>query len=54
MENKIVYFKNPGNENTDQTFQLAKERAKQLGIKTIIIASTTGRTAVKLQSFSKT
>ena len=53
MENKIVYFKNPGNENTDQTFQLSKERAKQLGIKTIIVASTTGRTAIKAAEFFK-
>jgi uncharacterized protein len=53
MENKIFYFDNPGNENTDQAFQLAKERAKQLGIKTIIVASTTGRTAVKAAEFFK-
>ena len=53
METKIIYFENPGNENTDQTFNLAKERAKQLGIKTIIVASTTGRTAVKASEFFK-
>ncbi len=53
MESKITYFDNPGNENTDQTFHLAKERAKQLGIKTIVVASTTGRTAVKASEFFK-
>ena len=53
MESKIIYFDNPGNENTDQTFHLAKERAKQLGIKTIVVASTTGRTAVKASEFFK-
>lgn len=47
MEAKAVYFDNPGVENTDQTLQLAKARAQQLGIKTILVASTTGRTAVK-------
>jgi hypothetical protein len=47
MESKITYFDNPGLENTDQTFQLAKERAKALGIKTIVVASTTGRAAVR-------
>ncbi len=47
MEAKTVYFDNPGIENTDQTLNLAKERAQQLGIKTILVASTTGRVAVK-------
>jgi hypothetical protein len=47
MEAKTVYFDNPGIENTDQTLNLAKERAQQLGIKTILVASTTGRAAVK-------
>ena len=47
MEAKAVYFDNPGVENTDQTLKLAKERAQQLGIKTILVASTTGRTAAK-------
>ena len=47
MEAKAVYFDNPGVENTDQTLKLARERAQQLGIKTVLVASTTGRTAVK-------
>ena len=47
MESKITYFDNPGLENTDQTFRIAKERAQTLGIKTILVASTTGRAAVR-------
>ena len=47
MEVKTVYFENPGVENTDETLKLARERALQLGIKTILVASTKGRTAVK-------
>jgi hypothetical protein len=47
MESKIVYFDKPGKENTDAVFQVARERAKALGIKTIIVASTTGETAAK-------
>ena len=47
MEVKTVYFDNPGAENTDQTLSLARERALQLGIKTILVASTKGQTAVK-------
>ncbi len=47
MESKIVYYDNPGVENTDQTLAIAKERADQLGIRKIVVASTFGRTAVK-------
>jgi len=47
METKTVYFDNPGNENTDDVLRIAKQRAKELGIKTIVIASTHGDTAVK-------
>ena len=45
MEEKIVYFEEPGIENTETTLQLAAERAKARGIKKIILASTRGETA---------
>jgi uncharacterized protein len=48
MEQKITYFEKPGGEeNTVKTLALAKARAEQLGIKTIIVATTEGKTAVK-------
>lgn len=47
MESKTVYFQNPGKENTDDVLRLAQQRAEELGIKTIVVASTTGVTAVK-------
>jgi hypothetical protein len=47
MEARIVYFDQPGKKNTDEVLRLAKNRAKELGIKSILIASTTGETAVK-------
>ena len=47
MEIKIVYFENPGVVNTDEALGIAKQRAEELGIKTIAVASTTGYTAVK-------
>jgi hypothetical protein len=48
MELKITYFEKPsGAENTEKTLALAKARAKELGIKTIVVASTVGSTAVK-------
>ena len=47
MELKTVYFKNPGKENTDDVLRIARQRAEELNIKTIVVASTTGATAVK-------
>jgi uncharacterized protein len=48
MELSTVYFEKPGGEeNTVKTLALAKQRAEVLGIKTFVVASTTGATAVK-------
>jgi len=48
MEQKTVYFEKPGGEeNTAKTLALAKARAEALGIKTVVVASTVGGTAVK-------
>lgn len=41
-----VYFNSPGKENTPETLRIARERATQLGIKKIIVPSTTGPTAL--------
>jgi len=47
MEGKIVYFSNPGPENTEEALRIAKLRADELGIKTIVVASTRGETAAR-------
>ncbi|MFC2020782.1 pyruvate kinase alpha/beta domain-containing protein [Chloroflexota bacterium] len=47
MELKTVYFEKPGEDNTDEAFRIAKERAKELGINTVIVASTRGNSAAK-------
>jgi len=48
MELKTTYFEKPGGtENTEKTLALARVRAKELGIKTVVVASTVGGTAVK-------
>jgi len=47
MELKTVYFKNPGSENTEEVLGIARQRAEELGIKTIVVASTSGNTAVR-------
>jgi hypothetical protein len=43
----ITYFARPGPHNTDETLALAQNRAKNLGLRSVIVASTTGRTGVK-------
>ena len=48
MEAKTTYFDKPGgDENTARTLALAKQRADELGIKTVVVASTTGKTAAR-------
>ena len=48
MELKTVYFDKPGGEeNTDNTLVLARQRAEELDIKTVVVASTVGNTSVK-------
>jgi hypothetical protein len=47
MEVQTVYFDEPGEANTDEVLRIAKRRAKELDIKTIIVASTRGVTAAK-------
>jgi hypothetical protein len=42
---KIWYFDRPGEENTRDAIQIAIERAKELGITRMVIASTSGNTA---------
>lgn len=53
MEIQSAYFLEPGSKNTEKTFEVAKMRAEELGIKTIIVASTSGETGVKaVQTFA--
>lgn len=45
MEEKIIYFEEPGKANTETTLRLAAERARTRGIGKVILASTRGDTA---------
>ena len=47
MEIQSVYFLEPGSVNTEKTLEVAKKRAEELGIKTIVVASTSGETGLK-------
>jgi len=44
---EITYFDNAGPQNTDDTIRLAVKRAKELGIKHVVVASVSGETGVK-------
>lgn len=47
IERRIWYFEKPGAQNTEATLKLAVERAKELGIKYLVVASSYGETARK-------
>jgi len=53
MERTITYFETLGTENTNVTLRLARERAHELGIRKIVIASTTGTTAKNAMEYVK-
>jgi uncharacterized protein len=45
IQKKIWYYEKPGESNTRDAACFAIERAKELGIRTIVVASTSGKTA---------
>lgn len=47
MEKKIIYFTKKGPKNTRKTIEIARERAKELGIKDILVASSHGDTGIQ-------
>lgn len=47
MEVKTVYFDEPGKQNTNTVLNIVNQRVKELGIKTVVVASTTGEVAAK-------
>ncbi len=48
-----VYFEREGEINTENVLILAKERAVELGIKNVVVASTSGATGVKASEVFK-
>jgi hypothetical protein len=43
-----VYFAQTGPANTDKTIELAAQRCRELGIKYVVVATSTGETAIKV------
>jgi len=44
---KVLYFEKPGPENTDIVVEVVKERVKEGDVKHVVVASISGRTALK-------
>jgi hypothetical protein len=44
---ETLYFEQPGPQNTEHTMEAARRRAGQLGVRTVLVASTTGETGAK-------
>jgi hypothetical protein len=53
VERKVVFFDEPGEHNTLEALRTAKDCAKEMGIKHVVIASTRGNTAVKARDIFK-
>ncbi|MDP2917423.1 MAG: pyruvate kinase alpha/beta domain-containing protein [Dehalococcoidia bacterium] len=47
MESRIVYFEKQGKTNTEEVLRISRQRAKELGIKTVVVSTTTGYSAIK-------
>jgi hypothetical protein len=52
-EKKIIYYDKLGEENTLPTFEAAKRRANELGIRDILVASTRGSVGLRAAEFFK-
>ncbi len=44
---KSVYFEETGRQNSARTLEIAKQRAEELGIRTVLVASTLGETGAQ-------
>lgn len=44
---ETVYFDKPGPANTERTLEIVERRAQELGVETVLVASTTGDTGLK-------
>ncbi len=47
QEVQVIYFDEAGPNNTGKTLEIVRRRAEELGIESIVIATTTGNTAVQ-------
>jgi hypothetical protein len=50
---EIIYFDEPGPQNTDDILKLAKSRIESLGIRTVVIASQAGVTVKRFMAVTR-
>jgi hypothetical protein len=53
VKREVEYFEDFGVKNTEETIKMAKEAAEKLGLKYVLVASTTGATAMKAAEMFK-
>lgn len=53
MEKTILYLESTGKENTQLVIDAAIKRAEELGIRQIVVSSTTGYTALEMAKAAK-
>lgn len=53
VDRSIFYFDEKGPLNTEKTLEIALEHAWELGVGTIVVASSTGKTALKLHGMAE-
>lgn len=47
LRRELILFEKPGPQNTEETLTAVKARGRELGVKTVVLATTTGETALK-------
>ena len=53
IEGKVFYFEKKGSVNTDRTLDIALACCEEKGIRKIVVASSTGKTALRLRDKAK-
>lgn len=53
LESTVAYFEKKGIVNTEKTLEISLARAKEANIKKIVVASSTGETALKLHGMAE-
>lgn len=51
MKREITYFESVKQDNTIETFKLAEQKISETGVSKIVLASTTGRTALRAMEY---
>jgi uncharacterized protein len=50
MQKNVLYFEQPGKDNTEATLAAARARAAELGVRQVVVASSHGSTALRAKA----